>query len=172
MPRIEKGGIELKISKNRIIGAVCALLSVAYLAMALQIPATTMEGDPGPQLFPYIAGGLMLISSLVMLFRRPRPNDTKPWMTPEQLRRLWGLFGIMVLYVLLLNLIGYTLSTFLVLLTVCLLFAKGRAKVPLWQVIVYSAVITVLVYAIFTQVLGVSLPLGKIKALNFLTAFF
>ena len=159
----------MKISKNRIVGGVWAIVAIAYLVMAFQIPETTMEGDPGPAIFPYIAGFLMLCSSIAMMIRKPTEKEQKVWLTKEQLVRLWSLFAVMVAYVFGLSWIGYTLPTMMILIAMCYMFAKvSNANVPLWQCVVYGVVLSVVIYLLFTNLLSVPLPAGKIKALNFL----
>jgi putative tricarboxylic transport membrane protein len=163
--------MKFQLTRDRLTGIICGLLSLAYLYFATKIPATTMEGDPGPQVFPYIAGGIMLLSSISMLLRRPPKEKEAPWLSRPELKRMWGLFAIFVAYVVLLQYIGYTIPTFLVLTVMCLLFSRGRVQLKPWQAVLYSAVVTVVVFLLFTKLLGVVLPIGKFKALNLLANF-
>lgn len=161
--------LDLKFfTKDRIVGIVCGALGIAYLVMAFQLPATTMVGDPGPQIFPYLAGILMLASSVSMLLRKAPAEKEKPWMTTEQRKRMWSLFLLMVAYVAGMDFIGYTIPTFLMLAIMCYMFAQGRVKIKIWQCAVYGVVLTFVIYLLFTRLLSVRLPMGRIRALNFL----
>lgn len=156
----------MKLTRNRITGLICAVLSLIYLFFAVQIPESTMPGDPGPTVFPYLSGILMLISSLTLIFRKPKEEEKK-WLTKPQLLRLWGLFGMYVLYVLGLYAIGYTIPSFLILFGMSMLFSRGK-NVPWWKCALYGLVLTIVIFLLFNNLLGVVLPRGRIPWLNFL----
>ncbi len=160
----------MKFARNKVSGLAAVVLAVCYLAMAFKIPASTMVGDPGPRIYPIFAGVLMLTSGIVLFLRKPKEFETKAWMTGEQKKRMWGLYALIVAYVLLLGLCGYTLPTFLMLTVMCALFAYSTdVKLPLWQSILYGAVLTVLIWLLFTKVLKVTLPMGtRFPQTNFL----
>ena len=151
----------MKLARNKVSGLAAVVLAVCYLAMAFKIPASTMVGDPGPRIYPVFAGVLMLGSGICLFLRKPKESETKPWMTGEQKKRMWGLYAMIVAFVILLGLCGYTLPTFCMLTAMCWLFAHSTGvKLPLWQAFAYGAVLTVLIWLLFTKVLSVTLPMG------------
>ena len=65
-------------------------------------------------------------------------------------------------YVLLIWLLGFLLATMVMLFVVSTMFAKGKG-IPTVQRVIYSVVMTVLIYVIFRYGLKVLLPSGKLN---------
>lgn len=155
-------------TKNRIVAIPWLLLSLGYIYYIQQIPPSTMKGDPGPTLFPNIAGFLMLALSLI-LFIFPGKESEKKWMDKQGMTRLGGLYLVYVLYVVGMALIGFTIPTALVLYTTCTMFSKSTGvQVPLYKRVIYAVLVTLVVWAFFHVLLKCQLPTGTFKALNIL----
>ena len=152
--------------KDRIVAIPWLALSIFYLYYISQIPASMMTNDPGPRIFPYIAGGLMLLMSLI-LFVFPGKNPDKSWMNSEEKRRLLILCLVYLGYVVGMHLIGYTIPTFLMLFITCTLFS-AKKSVPLWIRLFYALLVTVAGWFLFAKILTCRLPVGIFDALNLL----
>ncbi len=154
-------------TKERVIAIPWFVLSVVYFIYIGQIPASTMAGDPGPTLFPYIAGGLMLICS-ALLFVFPC-KKSKPWLDKEGKIRLVSLYAVFVIFVVGCWAIGYTIPAFVTLYLGCTMFAKSAGEeVPLWKRVAYAAAVTVGIWFFFHVLLSCQLPRGVWRALNIL----
>ena len=153
--------------KDRVVALITIAFSLFYIFYIAKIPDSQMASDPGPKIFPYIAGILMLTMS-VLLFLFPKKEEKKgAWMTKLQKHRMVSLYGVYVLFVGGMYLIGYTIPTFATLFTASTMFAKGK-NISWWKRFVYAAVMTVAVWALFYLALECQLPRGIYQGLNLL----
>lgn len=148
------------LNRNRITGILCLALGLAYLAGTAQIPASTMSGDPGPLVFPIIAGVLMVVSSIGVFFKKV-PENEPAFLNNKQFGRLMLMLGVMVAYVLLMSWFGYLLPSLGMFFIMSTMMAEGK-HVPVWQRVLYAVICTLIVYALFTKALGVALPRGTV----------
>lgn len=158
-------------TKRRITGAIFAVFSSLYLFYTMQIPDSSVQNDPGPRLFPYVVGGIMLVCSLILLLYTPKsePVDV-PFFNATERSRFLGLYGLIVLYVVSMDVIGYTLPTFIALSLMCWMFSRSKTKkTPVWGCLLYGAVCTVVIWVAFQNALHILLPRGRVPELNFLT---
>ncbi len=139
---------------DRIVGALFLLLAVAYALEASRMQVGFLSDPLGPRPFPYIIAALVGLSALWLLFR-PDPDPTWP---P---RHLWPTFGLVLLslvaYAYLLLPLGFILTTTLEMTLLSLLFGARW-----WQGLGGALAFTLAVYFLFTEGLGVSLPVGRI----------
>jgi len=152
--------------KDRVVAIPWLALSIFYLGYISRIKTSMMTNDPGPRLFPYIAGFLMLGLSL-LLFIFPGKNPEKPWMNTDQKKRLLYLALVYVGYVVGMHLIGFTIPTFVMLFLACSMFS-AKKPLPLWGRLLYAAIVTILGWALFAKLLHTPLPKGIFTGLNFL----
>jgi putative tricarboxylic transport membrane protein len=126
-----------------------ALLGAFVLVQASQLRMTTLGGGPGPGVFPIALGTLLLGLGV--------------WLTPAALRertefgnlaRLAGLAAVLVLYAILLDPLGFVITTSLAMAGMLAAFTSNRR--PLWAAV--GVVGAVAAYALFSSVLRVQLP--------------
>ncbi len=152
---------------DRIAALSGIILSVPYIIYALtNIKKSKLDFDPGPKLFPVMAGGLLLVCSLILLFRKHDEVHVRT-LTGEQAGRLFRLIGVFSAYIVLLWLIGYTIPTFLLVFVTCTMFSQGK-DVSLAIRLVYAAAVTVAVWLLFHYGLKCILPRGMFTAFNIL----
>lgn len=134
---------------DRIVGAVVFMISVSAFWVARGYEAGF--GDPlGPAVFPQmVAGGAAILSLGLML--RPDP-DPKAQSRPAMTRQIATL-AVLVGYVLLLEPLGFPLSTTLGTACLALLFGAGPAKAG-----VTGLAVGLSLFVIFDSVLGLPLP--------------
>jgi len=72
---------------DRILGLVTVVVALAYLASATQIQSSFFSDPMGPRAFPYLVGGLILLSGLVFIVK---PDPSPHW--PDA--RSWAALGI------------------------------------------------------------------------------
>lgn len=153
--------MQRNINKDRILGIIMLVVSLVFAYYTTGIKNTNIVGDPGPRVFPYIGCFMIGVFSLVLIVRK-NPEEYKEYMTAEQWKRFWVLFGIYVINYLALHWLGYKVAIPLTVALTCFLFSKGSG-VATWKKIAYVILVAVGMYVIYVQFLGANLPAGKLK---------
>lgn len=149
-----------EINKDRICGIIMLAISLLFAYYTTGIKDTDVVGDPGPKLFPFIACFLIGIFSIGLILRK-NSAPYKPYMTWQQWRRYWTLYSLYVLNYLTLHYIGYKVAIPLTLCLTCFLLSKGSG-VPAWKKVLYVIVVASALIVIYTMLLKVNLPAGKL----------
>jgi putative tricarboxylic transport membrane protein len=142
------------------VAAAFLLLSVAYGIGSLQLPMGTLE-RPGPGFFPLIVALVMAALSGPLLWRflcgkKPPPPGEHPFPRGADLRRVLALGGALLLFAVLLQPLGYGITSALLMGTVLRLLGMRH-----WGRIALSAVLaTAISYWLFASLLDVPLPPG------------
>ena len=145
------------LTKNKLLGIILIALSIGALIMIVQFPPSNLKGDPGPKVYPSIGVALMLICSPFIM--KSKKNEDKPYFTKEQWQRLFYLFGIFLVYALLIWLLGFWVVTPFMLFFLCHTFSKGK-KVALWKKLLFASIVPLLLYPLFQYVLIMIMPKG------------
>ncbi len=140
------------------------IANLVWLALAGAVCAESLRlrvgsfHAPGPAFLPFFAGallGILSLISLVQTWREKEAGGTGPWRgTPFV--KLGLLLGILFLYTALLNVLGFILGTFLLLL---FLF---RVVEPVgWKTVIMVTVLTMGgTYLLFVILIESTLPKG------------
>lgn len=151
----------MKLNKDKIIAAVCVLIGVIYLIGALNLPETNLAKDPGPKVFPIVGAVIVIVSSAAILLKR-YDNEPKAVYTKKQWRKAVIMIGLFVVYLLMLWVLGFLISTPIILLVSSYMFTDEGVKVALWKRVVFALALTFFLYWIFAKVLVMLLPTGMI----------
>ncbi|MBO1436821.1 tripartite tricarboxylate transporter TctB family protein [Meiothermus sp. CFH 77666] len=139
---------------DRIVGALVLLLALGYAIEASRMQVGFLSDPLGPRPFPYIIAVLVGISALWLLFRPDPEPDWPP-------RRFWPVLGLVLLslvaYAYLIVPLGFIVTTTLEMTLLAVLFGARW-----WQGLGGALAFTLAVYLLFTQGLGVTLPVGRI----------
>ncbi len=119
-------------------------------------------GSPGPGLMPFLLGVTLSLCSLSIfvrsffaILRNEKCGEESAW-SGIQFKKLMIVVASLLGYWMLLEKIGFVLTTFLVLL---ILFKAVDS--PRWRTVFFASILTVtLVYIVFVIVLRVDLPSG------------
>jgi putative tricarboxylic transport membrane protein len=157
------------IGKDRATGLIVSILGVAIVISSFYFPPTVMEvpNDPGPQIFPMIAAGVLIVCGLILIVQDKSKKDDpkKPFFNKEE----WGRFGLLLAayvgYFLLLWTVGFLLATFIAMFAMCSMFSIGKT-VAIWKRLLFSFLVTMSIYAAFYWGLGLRLPLGVLLRLD------
>lgn len=138
---------------------VLLALSAYVIAQALRMPQW-VEFAPGYGFFPFWLGVLMATLSALLLVdavRRPAAQDEpNPFPKGTALLAVLGAMAVLVGYALLLETLGYILTTLL-----SVAFLMGVVQRDRWQTTLLTAVVvTGMLYVIFQVLLGIRLPAG------------
>ena len=151
----------MKLNKDKIIAAVCVLIGVIYLIGALNLPETNLAKDPGPKVFPIVGAVIVIASSAAILLKR-YDNEPKAVYTKEQWKKAVIMLGLFIVYLLMLWILGFLISTPIILLVSSYMFTDEGVKVALWKRVVFALALTFFLYWIFAKVLVMLLPTGMI----------
>jgi putative tricarboxylic transport membrane protein len=146
------------LKRSLFINLFWVVFSLAVVLESWRLDVGTLHA-PGPGFLPFIAAGLLgglaviaLIQSWVL--KKETENDREGF--GGNLLRVILLTSILIVYIYLLNVLGFLIDTFLLLL--CLF----RVIEPLaWKTVFLASIITlVVVYLLFETFLGTPLPKG------------
>lgn len=149
------------LNLERLIALICILVAALYLSASFSIVQGSF-GDPmGPRIFPQVLGTLLIGLSVVMLVNSARRQEEEPvaqeGMSLRAAIAIGVCVGLVVGFVLLLPLLGYALTTFVVALGF-LLALRERFIVAL----VYSVGLTAIFYVVFDLLLRTPFPSSAI----------
>jgi len=152
--------------RNVALGLITLSLAAAYLVATLDVPRSILDGPVGARGFPNLIGWSLVCASVLLiarslLFRQKAASDgeadNQEWASPGRAAlRAAGLAAIAVAYLLVLPVLGYLLSTFL-LIAVGVLYQEWRA--PAWALAV-AASGSFVFWLLFAQLLRIPLPAG------------
>jgi putative tricarboxylic transport membrane protein len=143
---------------NLIINSIWIVFSLAVCLESWRLDAGSLHA-PGPGFLPFITGLLLGILAVIAFIQalREKPSQDKSFLSfGNYLIKVGVLAGALIVYVLLLNTLGFLVGTFLLLL---FLF---RIMEPLgWKTVFLASLITLAaVYLLFDVFLGTRLPTG------------
>ncbi|MGM0542974.1 MAG: tripartite tricarboxylate transporter TctB family protein [Pseudomonadota bacterium] len=144
---------------DRIFGVLMIVLAVAYGWGATQLPEPFGGAESvGPDTFPLLLAVVLALSSLYMIVR-PDPDHAWPWSRTGI--ELIVAVVVLVLYAILLQPLGFVISTTLAVGTLC--WRMGARPLNAYLT---GAVSGVVVYFLFSFALDLALPLGVLSFLE------
>jgi putative tricarboxylic transport membrane protein len=134
------------------------LLSAFVCVESLRLGVGTLRA-PGMGLMPFGASVLLGLFSLALLFRTIAGRESAS-LRPAPSGALWrGVVPVLialVLYARLMPVVGYLLSTFLLMSFLSLIVKRQKV----WQVVVFSLAATIVTYYVFSRWLDAQFPQG------------
>lgn len=134
--------------------SVFLVYSLAFLLIGLQYPLLTDDGQFGPGFFPRITGVVLVGLCAWNLYRERGAESAKP--KPLDIRDALAVLALIVGYVVGMYLVGTTIPTFLFALLLLVWFNRGHHVAN----VVFSCVLTTIVYLAFDVWFRISLPEG------------
>lgn len=150
---------------DRVFGLVSALLATLFVTLAVPgISGDWQTGDEaryftvGPRFFPYVAGGLMLLFSVLIALAPDGGSRIASLRAPGVARNVGTAMAIAIGYVALLDVLGFTLASILALTVFCLAFGERR-----WYVVLPLALIVAFATRVaFQELFLLELPTGRL----------
>lgn len=139
-----------------IAGILLTLVGFGVILRSLQLEIGRPT-EPKPGFIPFLSGVLLTVLSLVLLLRAFRKNDSQIWRFGD-LRRPLALVSVAILYILLFDLAGYPISTFILSAMVLRILDVKSGRILL----ISSAIISIGSYVLLDRIMGVELPSGVI----------
>lgn len=162
--------MKLKVqSKGELVFAGLLLaLGVFVLIEAATIPIPVAASNVGPRFMPYMAGILLsaaAVWSIVEILRgesvEPEESELADPTERFNAKRVGLLIGSILLFIALLDVLGYLLTAPLAFFGLLLAFGARRW----WVMAVVSVALPTLIYLFFSGVLGIRLPAGPLAGL-------
>lgn len=149
-------------------GGLLLALGIFVIIETAAIPIPVAASNVGPRFMPYFAGGLLTVAAAWTLFEIFRGRSASPEESeladPAQkfhVGRVSLLVASIVAFGVLLDPLGYLIATPLCMFGLLLTFGARRW----WLMAVVSVALPVLIFLLFTEVLGIYLPLGPFEGL-------
>ncbi len=149
----------LLMTKDRGTGLIALVLGAVIAVMTSQLPPSTIQGDIGPSVFPYFSAGLLMICGAGLLVTGNKKEASI--FDKRALKRLAIIFGSVLLYCVVMNYVGFLLPTAVILFALSTMFAEGE-KVAWWKRLIYSIIVTMVIYLLFHNVLNLKLPTNQL----------
>lgn len=162
------------ITREAVGGLAAIILGAAYLHFAGQMRASSLADSFGPKGMPLVYGWLMLglgvvllAQSLVLGLRLSKADrhaaQSQAW-DGQGRKILWagGLFAMAVIYVLIVQALGYLPSIALLTLAVALYLGAPLS----WRPVAIAIGGAIVLWLIFVKLLGVPMPRGILAALG------
>jgi len=132
------------------LGLLCLAAAGIFIGWDLQAP---ISYEPvGPRAFPLLVFALLGVCGVALMFSK---RAATPWAPPPVLLRVAALFGVVLLYAVLFDKLGFVLSTTLMCLPLARLFGAS------WKQAVSGGLgMGILLFVLFDRVLDVALPTG------------
>jgi putative tricarboxylic transport membrane protein len=157
-----------RINSDTVAGGILLAFALFYLATASTIEKSSFGDAPvGPKALPIIIGVGLAFASLALMARSLRQTpageqaeerEEDPDNPAQSPARFFVVVGLFLGYVIVFLPLGYMISTFLFLLGTTMYLDREH---PVRNV-VYSLAFSMIVYFVFTELLGVVLPMGPL----------
>ena len=147
-------------SKDRIGGIIFAIIGLAVVIIAQGIKQGVNLTEPGPRLFPRIAGVGIIVCGLLMAIEA-KPSEEKPFLDKAGWKRLAVAVGAMFIYYFALTYLGFLISTPIFTFAIINILASGK-KLNQILVVAISLVSTIALYFVFQKLFVMILPAGSL----------
>lgn len=152
----------VKVKRDQITGAVLVLLGLVVAVLVSQFKMPMTPSYPGPKMLPTIAVvGFITCGAGIFIESTLSKKEEKPFMVKEGWVRMGVTLVILAAYVLAMTYVGYLIATPVVTYIMTTLFAKGKTSTRKGRII-FSVLLTVIIYAIYVFAFGLGLPDGML----------
>lgn len=160
-----KGDEFMNIKRDQIIGSLIVFTGIFFAFLTSELPMDMTLSYPGPKLFPYIAiFGLIVCGTGI--FIQSTINEKKEEIF---IKKRWFLIAktlfVLIIYLLSLNYLGFIIASPIIIYYITTLFDENN-KSKLINRILFSVILTLSIYLIYTHLFGFKLP--EIEILNLL----
>jgi putative tricarboxylic transport membrane protein len=144
-------------SMDRIAGGVVLLIGMAVIWQATRLHIGSFAA-PGPGLFPLLLGLIIALLSIALIIFAEETNGDKGAFSWRSLKRVALVYGALLFYYAVLELVGFLIASFALLLFLSLVIGKQRIVGSLLR----AVIMTGLSYLLFEVALKSQLPKGII----------
>lgn len=154
----------MKIKRDQITGLVLMALGVFFAVLISQFKTPFTAAYPGPSLLPGIGVfGLIVCGAGTFISGCRQKKEDAVFVTKEGWIRILVTFAILCAYVLGMKFLGFLIVTPIVFFIIVTYFAKSsKVESKLWVRIVFALAVTVIVWLVYVQLFGMTLPDGEL----------
>ncbi len=149
---------------NRIISIFLIGLSVVICWASVKLGIGELR-NPGTGLMPFLTSSLLFFLSIVVVVKgfieKDESGEKKPQTVGGSFRKQFSLVVALSVYVFFLNVLGYLITTFLLISLVLFIFDPNLKK--WWKYLVIGAITANLSFLIFCKWFQVQLPIGLFR---------
>jgi hypothetical protein len=116
------------------------------------------NGWAGPGSVPLIVSILLAINSISFLIVSSKEATQFTWPSNKSAARICGIAGLFAFYIIIVQWLGYLISTWFFMAAVSRVVAPDRFK--LYVLIIWTGLVSLCLYIIFIDLLSVHLPSG------------
>lgn len=146
------------MTKNKITGLSCSVIGMILTIMSMQFQSRIQLDEPGPKLFPLIGSVGLFICGVGIFFEKQK--EEQPFLTREGWIRVVSLFGLMVVYVIAIKLLGFILPMPVFLFCMIMVLAQKGKRPKIYLSLAVSVIVSLIIYYVFAQLLKIELPVG------------
>jgi len=139
---------------DRLISLVLIGLGIAVIINSAKLTQSAYGSSVGPNAFPSLLGMGLVLMSILLFANTFRYKNAMSKLKQLDFKKFLSFIALMVVYVLVLEILGYVISTFILLLVGFQLLEKGK----LIYSIVIAAVFSLVVYFVYVELLKGTLP--------------
>lgn len=152
----------VKVKRDQITGAVLVLLGLIVAVLVSQFRMPMTPSYPGPKMLPSIAVvGFIACGAGIFVESTLSKKEEKPFMLKAGWVRMGITMIVLAAYVLAMTFVGYLIATPIATYVMTTLFAKGQKSTVKGRII-FSVLLTVIIYGIYVFAFGLGLPDGML----------
>ncbi len=144
------------LNRNHMAGLTITVVGILFLIGSKNITDPELLNDPGPVILPFISGVGMILTGIIIIFQK----DQKKAEEKYDFKNTIALFCVIGLYTIMLYFLGFLIATPVLLFLSNMIIGKDRKNLK--GKVIFSFVVTAIIFLTFEKVLHVMLPSGVI----------
>jgi hypothetical protein len=158
------------LTKDKLSGIIILLTGIIWMLLTTQVKGNAFSTVIGPELFPNIASGGLILCGLGLILRKGKgkekeegkeEEEKKPFFSREGWIRVMKLSLALIAYPFILDYLGFIIASLYLLYITTTLFDLEK-KLSLVKKIIFSVIVTAAAFLFFDYVLNLMLPSGKL----------
>ena len=145
----------MRLTLDRLVLILFIVLGGGIMAQSVNLSLGNFH-NPGPGFMPFILGFFMILLSLLSYVESRPEADRQKMNLWEEEKPILIIFGGLVLYLFLMNVLGFYVPTFLLLMYLIRACGRKRAGGVVW----ISVVTVIIVYVVFYKLFIIPFPEG------------
>ena len=151
-------------NRDRRVSVIMFVFAIVWLIMARNIKSVyAMAGstEPGSRMFPYIIGTVLVLTSIGKFITCNQDDETPFYENYKGWLKAFAVLALLAVHVWLFPILGFPVSTFIT-GVLCVLLLKGDRKVRWFSPILFSGILTAVMYVLFVVILSIVMPTGSL----------
>lgn len=151
------------MTKDKAIGIIVAIIGIVWLLLSYQIEGNAYSTIIGPDLFPKLASGGMILCGIGLIIRK-RKGEHTPFLDKEGWIRVAKITIAIAVYPFIMTYLGFIVAAVVLVFTATTLF-DVKKSLSIAKRGMFAVATSAVLYLFFSYVLDVILPSGKLFGL-------